>query len=237
MSVELNCVFYGHLQFVYNCDPIQLTFLRLLSNHAKQTITYHCLNSTAWFRQGSVNYEHSIRLKADNGIEIHAKGTRKYKPTVVLDECQVRRRFLLWALHLTLTRESLVYFVSFIIVKDYLVLPILIAPSAGKANQIFYCDWLPEWADGALLTALDHPLCLANFPQKSNNEFFIAQVCSVKMAGLASVDKHLKKELGQYPAMLTSPYILWYSKKWMDVKNFNLFLFTFPKICQFLKLQ
>ena len=90
MSVELNCVFYGHLQFVYNCDPIQLTFLRLLSNHAKQTITYHCLNSTAWLRQGSVNYEHSIRLKADNGIEIHAKGTRKYKPTVVLDECQVR---------------------------------------------------------------------------------------------------------------------------------------------------
>lgn len=84
--------FYGHvcLQFVYDCDPIQLTFLRLLSNHARQNITYHCLNSTAWFRQGSRNYEHSIRLKADNGIEIHAKGTRKYKPTVVLDECQVR---------------------------------------------------------------------------------------------------------------------------------------------------
>ena len=81
--------FYGHLQFAYDCDPIQLTFLRLLSNHAKQTITYHCLNSTAWFRQGSRNYEHSIRLKADNGIEIHAKGTRKYKPTIVLDECQV----------------------------------------------------------------------------------------------------------------------------------------------------
>ena len=83
--------FYGHLQFAYDCDPIQLTFLRLLSNHAKQTITYHCLNSTAWFREGSGNYEHSIRLKADNGIEIHAKGTRKYKPTVVLDECQVTR--------------------------------------------------------------------------------------------------------------------------------------------------
>jgi len=82
--------FDDRLQFAYDCDPIQLTFLRLLSNHAKQTITYHCLNSTAWFREGSGNYEHSIRLKADNGIEIHAKGTRKYKPTVVLDECQIK---------------------------------------------------------------------------------------------------------------------------------------------------
>ena len=79
-----------YLQFVYECDPIQLTFLRLLSNHAKQSITYHCLNSTAWFKQRSGNYDYSIKLKAENGIEIHAKGTRKYKPTIVLDECKVR---------------------------------------------------------------------------------------------------------------------------------------------------
>lgn len=77
-------------QFVYDCDPIQLTFLRLLSNRAKQIITYHCLNSSAWFKQSTGNYEYSIKLKAENGIEIHAQGTKKYKPTILLDECKIK---------------------------------------------------------------------------------------------------------------------------------------------------
>ena len=65
-------------------------------------------------------------------------------------------------------------------------------------------------------------------PRKPYNKFFIDQVCSVKMAGywprsfffcefmdldFISVHKHAKKELGQYPAILTShlvnnPYVL-----------------------------
>lgn len=77
------------MQFWYNCDPIQLIFLRLLSDHAKQSIIYHCLNSTAWYKQETGNNEHSIKLRADNGIEIHAQGTRKYAPTIVMDECKV----------------------------------------------------------------------------------------------------------------------------------------------------
>lgn len=77
-------------QFVYDCDPIQLTFLRLLSDHAKQSVTYHCLNSTAWFKQGSGNYKHSIKLKSDNGIEMHAEGTRKYAPTILMDDCKIK---------------------------------------------------------------------------------------------------------------------------------------------------
>ena len=63
-------------------------------------------------------------------------------------------------------------------------------------------------------------------PRKPYNKSFIDQVCSVKMAGywprsffcefldldFVSVHKHAKKELGQYPAILTShlvnnPYI------------------------------
>ena len=66
----------------------------------------------------------------------------------------------------------------------------------------------------------------AKFPQKPYNKSFIDQVCSVKMAGywprsffcefmdldFVSVHKHAKKELGQYPAILTShlvnnPYV------------------------------
>ena len=67
----------------------------------------------------------------------------------------------------------------------------------------------------------------AKFHHKPYNKSFIDQVCSVKMAGywprsffcefmdldFVSVHKHAKKELGQYPAILTShlvnnPYIL-----------------------------
>ena len=57
----------------------------------------------------------------------------------------------------------------------------------------------------------------AKFHQKPYNKSFIAQVCSVKMAGywprsffcefmdldFVSVHKHAKKELGQYPSILT----------------------------------
>lgn len=90
-SVKIKLInFLLSLQFVYDCDPIQLTFLRLLSNRAKQVITYHCLNSSAWFKQSTGSYEYSIKLKAENGIEIYAQGTIKYKPTILLDECKVR---------------------------------------------------------------------------------------------------------------------------------------------------
>lgn len=78
------------LQFVYDCDPLQLKFLRLRSDIAKQSITYHCLNSTAWFNQEYGNYKHSIKLKGDNGIEMHAEGTRKYTPNIVMDECKIK---------------------------------------------------------------------------------------------------------------------------------------------------
>ena len=79
------------------------------------------------------------------------------------------------------------------------------------------------------LPAWDY-LCVLQekFPQKSYNKSFIDQVCLVEMAGYwpssffngefmdldsISVHKHTKKELGQYPAILTSrldnnPYIL-----------------------------
>ena len=54
----------------------------------------------------------------------------------------------------------------------------------------------------------------AKFPQNPYNKSFIEQVCLVKMAGywprsffaslFVSVHKHAEKELGQYPAILTS---------------------------------
>ena len=85
----------------------------------------------------------------------------------------------------------------------------------------------PSRQDGAILPARDYPpRPTRKFSQKPYNKSFIDQVCSVKMAGYwprsffaslwtldsVSVHKHAKKELGQYPAILTShlvnnPYV------------------------------
>ena len=88
-------------------------------------------------------------------------------------------------------------------------------------NQIKY----PSGQDGAILPTQDTGFV----PQGkfimfwcfiSYNKSYIDQACSVKMAGycvfmdldFVSVHKHAKKELGQYPAILTShlvnnPYV------------------------------
>ena len=77
----------------------------------------------------------------------------------------------------------------------------------------------PSGKDGAVLPAREY---LAypprKFPRKPYNKSFIEQVCSIKMTGYwprslfaslrteteVEVHKHAKKELGQYPAILTS---------------------------------
>ena len=69
---------------------------------------------------------------------------------------------------------------------------IWLAPRAGKVNQTVHCDWLPKWAKWRLGTIC----CIqqAKFHQKPYNKSFIDQVCSFL---------HTKKELSQYPAILT----------------------------------
>ena len=102
-----------------------------------------------------------------------------------------------------------------------MALIIWLAPRAGKMNQIARCDWLPERA------RWNH-LARSGLPAVSRmNKSFIDQVCSVKMVGYwprsffaslwtstssRSINTPKKKELGQYPAILTShlvnnPYI------------------------------
>ena len=69
---------------------------------------------------------------------------------------------------------------------------IWLALRAGKMNQIVHCDWLLKWARWRLGTIRCIPQ--AKFHQKPYNKSFIDQVCSFL---------HTKKELGQYPAILT----------------------------------
>ena len=100
------------------------------------------------------------------------------------------------------------------------------APREGKMNQIARYDWLPEGARcGAILPARDYTLGI-KLPRKPYNKSFIEKVCSVKMDGYwprsflanlwASTSSRSinmqKKELGQYPAILTphlvnNPYV------------------------------
>ena len=61
---------------------------------------------------------------------------------------------------------------------------IWLAPWAGKMNQTARCDWLPERARWSHLAS-----------------FFF---CEFMDLDFFSVHKHAKKELGQYPASLTS---------------------------------
>ena len=94
-----------------------------------------------------------------------------------------------------------------------------LAPWAGKINWIqLRCDWLPEWVRWSYLARSGLPVVSrkknALFPYHKS---FIDQACSVKIAGYwprsffcefmdldsVSVHKHAKKELGQYPAILT----------------------------------
>ena len=63
------------------------------------------------------------------------------------------------------------------------------SPMSPKINQILHCDWLPEWARWSYLACSRLPAYYS-----------------------ISLHKHAKKELGQYPAILTShlvnnPYV------------------------------
>jgi len=90
-------------------------------------------------------------------------------------------------------------------------------------NQIARCDWLPERARWSYLARSGLPAVSRekNFPKSQIINPLSTKLVAVKMAGYwprfmgldsVSAHKHAKKELGQYPAILTSrlvndPYI------------------------------
>lgn len=78
----------GQLEYV--SDPSQLEFLQLLSDRARQQITYHCKNSVAWPDGSSDDAAKSIKMLTINGLELHAKSSNKFKPKIVGDDCKVR---------------------------------------------------------------------------------------------------------------------------------------------------
>lgn len=66
---------------------VQLTFLKLLSATARQTFTYHCLNSAAWLHAAVHSHQHALRFRGSNGEELTHENTHYIN--ALYDGCQV----------------------------------------------------------------------------------------------------------------------------------------------------
>ena len=85
-------------------------------------------------------------------------------------------------------------------------------------NQIAPCDWLPErarWSarSGLLAVSRKQNFTKSHIINPLLTKFFLRVYCECIDLDFVSVHKHAKKELGQYPAILTShlvnnPYVL-----------------------------
>ena len=96
---------------------------------------------------------------------------------------------------------------------------IWLVPRAGKMNQIARCDWLPERARWSHLARSGLPAVSRKqtFPKShiinpllpslfGQDGWILASFffCEFMDLDFVAVHKHAKKELGQYPAILTS---------------------------------
>lgn len=97
-----SCMFmFIILQFSYTGSEgvpvhvVQLNFLQLLSATAKQTFTYHCLNSAAWLDTATHSHDQALRFRGANGEELTHENTHYVR--ALYDGCQVGNT----AIHLT----------------------------------------------------------------------------------------------------------------------------------------
>ena len=68
-------------------DDVQLEFVRLLHQKARQNVTYHCQNSVAWYNAKAKNHNMAIQFLGHNEFEFKSK---KFIPRdVPKDECKV----------------------------------------------------------------------------------------------------------------------------------------------------
>lgn len=145
------------LQFSYSGSEgipvhvVQLTFLQLLSATAKQTFTYHCLNSAAWLHSATHSHEHALRFRGTNGEELTHENTHYI--SALYDGCQVSNTeihltvnthhlFFIWLFHcvsLLQTRSGQERTVLEFDTPMSSTLPILdvAVPDFGKGNQKF----------------------------------------------------------------------------------------------------
>lgn len=80
---------YGNKNQLANTITVQMTFIRLLSKEASQTITYHCKNAVAYKDQKTGNLKKAVILKGANDLELKAEGNSRFRYTVLEDSCSV----------------------------------------------------------------------------------------------------------------------------------------------------
>lgn len=78
---------YGNKDQPANAVTVQMTFIRLLSKEASQTITYHCKNSVGYKDGKTGNLKKAVLLKGSNDLELKAEGNNRFRYTVVEDTC------------------------------------------------------------------------------------------------------------------------------------------------------
>lgn len=78
---------YGNKDQPPNSVTVQMTFIRLLSKEASQTITYHCRNMVGYKDEATGNLKKAVILKASNDLELKAEGNNRFRYTVVEDSC------------------------------------------------------------------------------------------------------------------------------------------------------
>lgn len=81
---------YGNSDQLANSVVVQMTFIRLLSKEASQTITYHCKNSVGYNDDKAGNLKKAVILKGSNDLELKAEGNNRFRYTVLEDSCSVR---------------------------------------------------------------------------------------------------------------------------------------------------
>lgn len=67
---------------------VQMNFLRILSEEARQNFTYSCMNSVAWYNAKLDSYDLSIKLMSANEMEL-GYDTTSPSINVISDGCQV----------------------------------------------------------------------------------------------------------------------------------------------------
>lgn len=78
---------YGNKDQPPNSVTVQMTFIRLLSKEASQTITYHCRNTVGYKDEATGNLKKAVILKASNDLELKAEGNNRFRYTVLEDSC------------------------------------------------------------------------------------------------------------------------------------------------------
>lgn len=78
---------YGNKDQPANSVTVQMTFIRLLSKEASQTITYHCKNTVGYKDESTGNLKKAVILKGSNDLELKAEGNSRFRYTVVEDSC------------------------------------------------------------------------------------------------------------------------------------------------------